>query len=102
MRIAIAALALLSLLPTPAFADAAHDRSAAIQVCRAEVAARTGVEADTVRLNNVRPHGRSFRVDLSVWTNSAITNVRCEASVNAGTAEVASIDPPLTAASASR
>jgi hypothetical protein len=81
----------------PASADDSADRNQAIQLCRAEVSARTGIAAEDVRLDNARLRPRMVRVDLDVWTNGALQNVRCD--VRRGDAlEIAEITPALQAA----
>ncbi|MES1199835.1 MAG: hypothetical protein ABUS57_00085 [Pseudomonadota bacterium] len=99
--VALAGVVALSFCFAPAaFADAAHSRSQAIQACRAEVAQRAGVAADAVRLDNVRDHGRQIRVDLKFWKAGGLTNVQCEVAVSGDSVQIASIDPPLAAQSA--
>lgn len=91
-------LAAAVLFPSAASASAVEDRNAAIGLCRAEVAQQAGLTADQVRLDNVRVSGRSVRVDLDVWQNGALQNVRCEVS-RGQELTIASITPALQTAS---
>lgn len=86
------ALAALVFIPNVASADDASDRSQAIRLCRAEVAAQEGVQAEAVRLDQVRVRPRTVRVDLDVWRNGGLQNVRCE--VSRTDLAIASITPP--------
>lgn len=86
------ALAAFLFVPGVASADDVSDRTAAIQVCRSEVAAQEGVDVDRVRLDQVRVRPRAVRVDLDVWRNGALQNVRCD--VSRADLTVASITPP--------
>jgi len=80
---ALVALAAL-FVSAPAFAaDDAADRTAAIAQCRTETAARAGVGEDSVRLDTVRTRARTIRVDVDVWSEGALTNVRCDFSRSA-------------------
>lgn len=97
----MSAMALTAVLVVPgmASADTASDRSAAIRLCRAEVAAQAGVEPGDLRLDQARVRGTSVRVDLDLWRNGDLENIRCD--VNRGeTLTVASITPALQVASA--
>jgi hypothetical protein len=86
--------------PTSALAgDNVQDRSAAIQLCRAEVAALAGVEADTVRLDQVRLRPRLVRVDFDLWQDGQLQNIRCEVS-RGDELTIAAITPPLQAIAA--
>ena len=100
IAIAVAAAVSFVSLAGSAFADAAHDRSEAIRICRAEVATRAGVEADSVRLTDVRGHGRQIRVELNVWRAGVLTHVRCDVAASSDGPQIASIDPPLAPQSA--
>lgn len=104
MRVfAVAALATLGLsFAAPAWADAVHDRSEAIRVCRAEVAERAQVDPQAIRFDNIRAHGRNIRVDLALWSAGALTHVRCQVSLGDDGAQVASIEPPLAGTEAAR
>lgn len=90
------ALAAFLFVPGVASADDVSDRSAAIQLCRAEVAAQERIDADRVRLDQVRVRPRIVRVDLDVWRNGSLQNVRCE--VSRTDLAIASITPPPQAA----
>jgi len=85
-------------LPGAAAADEAGDRAAAIQLCRAEISAQSGVGADQVRFDKVRTRLASVRVDFDVWRDGQLTNVRCEVARNAGDLTIASISPNLSGA----
>lgn len=97
----ITALALASFLSvaSPAFADDASDRSQAIQICRTEVANQAGSGAE-VRLDQARVRLRLVRVDLDVWRNGQLQNVRCDVNRTAdGQVTIASITPSFQTAS---
>jgi hypothetical protein len=94
-----AALAAFLIMPSVASADAASDRSAAIRACRAEVSSQTGVTLDDVRLDQARVRGTTVRVDLDVWRDGQLQNVRCDASRDAEPTIIA-ISPALQTASA--
>ena len=84
---------------SPAFADESADRSAAIQLCRDEVSRQAGVEADAVRFDQVRTRSRAFRVELDLWRDGQLTNVRCD--VARGEPQtIAAITPALQTATA--
>lgn len=93
------ALAAVLFVPGSAFADDVSDRTAAIQLCRAEVTSQAGLEADAVRLDQVRVRPRAVRVDFDVWRNGDLQNVRCEVT-RGGELTIASITPALQTASA--
>lgn len=101
MKNFLSALALTAVLVMPgmASADTVSDRSQAIQLCRAEVVAQSGAEADAVRLDQVNVRPRLVRVDFDLWQNGALQNVRCEVSRGAELT-IASITPTLQTASA--
>lgn len=84
-------------VPSIAAADDATDRTNAIRLCRTEVAAQTGAD---VRLDQVRVRGTSIRVELDVWRDGALQNVRCDVARNRGEVTIASITPPIQTASA--
>lgn len=94
-----AALTAFLIVPSVASADAASDRSAAIRTCRAEVSAQTGVAVDDVRLDQARVRGTTVRVDLDVWRNGQLQNVRCDAT-RAEEPTIIAISPTLQTASA--
>lgn len=86
--------------PTLASADQnTQDRSRAIQLCQTEVAAQAGLDAEAVRLDNVRVRASAVRVDFDVWNAGQLQNVRCEVS-RGETLQIASITPALGAAAA--
>lgn len=97
---ALAALALAVLsFATPATAgNVTEDRTAAIRLCRAEVAAQANVEADQVRFDDVRVRGRQVRVNLDLWRDGQLTNIRCDVSRD-GELQIASITPAVRLAS---
>ena len=94
------ALAAVLFVPGAAFADDVADRTEAIQLCRGEVAAQAGLDAQAVRLDQVRVRPRAVRVDFDVWRDGRLQNVRCEVTRNAGELVIASITPALQTASA--
>jgi hypothetical protein len=94
------ALAAVLFVPGVASADDVSDRTEAIRLCRAEVAAQAGAETGSVRLDQVRVRPRAVRVDLDLWTAGHLQNVRCEVSRNQGELTIASITPTLQTASA--
>lgn len=88
--------------PTAAFAgDNVADRSNAIQLCRAEVAAQAGAEADQVRLDQVRLRPRLVRVDFDLWRNGDLQNIRCEVT-RGEQLTIASITPALQTVAAAQ
>lgn len=97
--LALAALFATLASPTLARADDAGDRTAAIRACRAEVVDREGVSEDRVRLDQVRVRARVVRVDLDLWRNGALENIRCEVNRTGG-ATVATITQPAQAVAA--
>lgn len=103
MRFAvISALALGAfLIPAQAAANEVADRTAAIQLCRAELAAQSGLEADRIRFDKVRMRLSTVRVDFDVWRDGRLTNVRCDVARNAGELTIASINPGVGPATAS-
>ncbi len=84
--------------PAVAVADEVGDRNQAIALCRVEIASQAGVDADAVRLDRVRVRGASVRVDLDVWREGRLQNVRCDVS-RGDTLSIASITPALQTAS---
>lgn len=97
----IALAAFLSFLPA-ASADDAAERSAAIALCRGEISRQAGVEEADVRLDQVRARARQVRVDLDLWRNGDLTNVRCTVTREGEAQAIASIDPALETATAAR
>ncbi len=92
----MSALALAAFaVPGVAAADDVRDRTEAIRLCRAEVAAQAGLAAENVRLDQVRVRGSSIRVDLDLWRNGALENVRCDVARSRGELTIASITPAL-------
>lgn len=88
--------------PQAAFAgDTVADRSSAIQLCRAEVATQAGVEADTVRLDQVAVRARVVRVDFDLWRDGNLQNIRCEVT-RGDELQIASITPALQTAAVAR
>jgi hypothetical protein len=86
-------------VPSAALAgDTVADRSAAIQLCRAEVSAQAGADAD-IRLDTARVRANSVRVDFDVWRGGQLQNVRCDVEREAGALQIASITPALASAS---
>jgi len=81
-------------LPGVASADSAADRSQAISLCRAEVAAQAGVDPAQVRLDNTLLRARVVRVDFDLWQNGQLQNIRCEVTRGAELT-IASISPSL-------
>lgn len=94
------ALATALIIPGVASADDVSDRTEAIQLCRGEVAAQAGTDAEAVRLDQVRVRPRAVRVDFDVWRGGHLQNVRCEVTRNGGELTIASITPALQTASA--
>ncbi len=94
------ALAAILFVPGVASADDVSDRSEAIRLCRGEVAVQAGLDASSVRLDQVRVRPRAVRVDFDVWTDGNLQNVRCEVSRSQGNLTIASITPALQTASA--
>lgn len=97
------ALAAFLVVPNVASADEAAARTDAIRLCRAEIVQQTGLTADDVRLDNVRVRLSNIRVDLDVFRNGQLENVRCDVSRTRGEGlTVASITPALQTASLAR
>ncbi len=92
------ALAAVLLIPGVASADDVADRTEAIRLCRAEVTAQAG-EGATVRLDQVRVRGALVRVDLDLWRNGDLQNVRCDVSRRGPQLTIAAITPALQTAS---
>lgn len=96
-KLAIAAFALVGSIASPAFAQDASVANEAIRLCRAEVAAQTGLSPETVRLDSVRVRLSSVRVDLDTWRDGRLVNVRCNVERGEGL-RIASITPALQTA----
>lgn len=86
-------------LPSVASADTVADRTAAIALCRAEVAAQSGAAPEQVRLDQVNVRPRVVRVDFDLWTEGQLRNIRCEVTRGAELT-IASITPALQLAAA--
>jgi hypothetical protein len=96
----VAALTAILAAPSVASADDVSDRSQAIQFCRTQISSQTGVDADAVRLDQVRVRPHSVRADFDLWRHGQLQNVRCEVP-RGQELSVATITPPLqTSASA--
>ena len=97
---AMAAVFAVVAAPLAAEAAGAADIGDAIRLCRAEVAAQAG-EAATVRLDQASVRARAVRVDLDIWRNGQLENVRCVVDGEPGALRLASLTPalaPVTAA----
>ena len=96
----MSAMALMAVLVMPgvASADDAADRNAAIQLCRTQVQAQAG-ESAAVRLDTVRVRPRAVRVDLDLWRDGVLQNVRCEVARGGPELTIASITPAVQTAS---
>ncbi|MCX7356872.1 MAG: hypothetical protein NT015_01785 [Alphaproteobacteria bacterium] len=99
----MSAMALTAVLVIPGVASAndVADRTQAISICRAEVQAQAGADA-SVRLDQVRVRLRTVRVDLDVWRDGALQNVRCDVERGHEQLTIASITPTLQTASLAR
>lgn len=95
------ALTAVLVIPGVASADDVADRNQAISICRAEVQAQAGADA-SVRLDQVRVRPRAVRVELDLWRNGQLQNVRCEVARNQDQLTIASITPTLQTASLAR
>lgn len=94
--------AVFAALATPGFAQAneVSDQNAAIRLCRAEVATQAGVDVGEVRFDQLRLRPRTVRVDLDLWRNGQLQNIRCDVDRAQGELRVASISPALQAVAA--
>lgn len=93
VAVAVLAFAAVLVVPNTTRADDTTDRTQAISLCRAEVQAQVGADAK-VRFDQVRVRPQVVRVDLDVWHDGALQNVRCD--VQRGQPlTIASITPPL-------
>lgn len=98
----LSALALVSTAFIPGQASAADentDRTHAIELCRTQVSQQAGVEIGQARLDQARVRGHSVRVDIDLWSNGSLRNVRCDVT-RGDTLQIASITPALTTATA--
>jgi hypothetical protein len=93
-------LAAIVSIPGAAFADDVSDRSDAIRLCRAEVAAQVGQDVERVRLDQVRVRPRAVRVDLDIWRHGELQNVRCEVTRSRNDLSITSVTPTQQTASA--
>lgn len=98
--ISVMALTAALVIPGVALADDASDRSEAIRLCKAEVAAQAGVDLSEVRFDQARVRGASVRIDLDLWRNGDLQNIRCDVSRRGAGLTIASITPTLQTASA--
>jgi hypothetical protein len=94
------ALAAVLVIPGVASADDISDRNEAIALCRAEIQAQVG-DAATVRLDQVRVRPRAVRVDIDLWRDGRLQNVRCEVA-RGQDLTIAAITPTLQTASLAR
>jgi hypothetical protein len=94
------ALAAVLFVPGVASADDVSDRTAAIQLCRTEIAAQARLDTDAVRLDQVRVRPRTVRADFDIWRHGQLQNVRCEVRRAGAELSVATITPTLETASA--
>jgi hypothetical protein len=99
-------MAFAAALVVPGVASAGsdvEDRSDAVRLCRAEVQSQTGLTAAQVRLDQVRLRRSNVRVDLDVFRDGQLQNVRCDVSRARGqNLTIASITPALQTASLAR
>lgn len=98
--ISVMALTAALVIPGVALADDASDRSQAIRLCKAEVAAQAGVDLSEVRFDQARVRGASVRIDLDLWRNGDLENIRCDVSRRGAELSIAAITPALQTASA--
>ena len=89
--------ALLGLASPVSAQPARSDASAAINLCRTTVAQQTGAALDHVRFDEVHQRAHAVLVDLNLWADGKLTNVRCEVA-RGDTLTVASISPELHSA----
>lgn len=94
------ALSAVFVIPGAALADDASDRSQAIRLCKAEVAAQAGVDVSEVRFDQARVRGGSVRIDLDLWRNGDLENIRCDVSRRGPELTIAAITPAVQTASA--
>ncbi|MEZ6023029.1 MAG: hypothetical protein R3C16_06380 [Hyphomonadaceae bacterium] len=92
---------LAAIVLAPGFAQAEEaPRPTAVELCRTEVAARAGVPVEQVRLDQIRARARTVRVDLDLWRDGRLQNIRCDVARNADAFTIAAIDPALSAVAA--
>lgn len=96
--LALAAIA----LPSQAAANEIEARNTAIELCRAEITAQSGLGADAVRFDNVRVRLSNVRVNFDVWRDGNLTNVRCDVARSRGELVIASITPAAETLAAAR
>ena len=97
----LAAAFLLSLSPAAVAQPSANQVSDAIALCRDSIAEQTHTDVDHVRLDQVRQRTHSVTVDIDLWRDGRLTNVRCEVA-RGETLTIASITPALGVATAQR
>lgn len=101
MRKVLISAAIVAALVVPAAARAEEaPRPSAVELCRAEVAAQAGVAIDQVRLDQIRTRSSRVRVDLDLWRDGQLQNVRCDVAREAGNLTIAAISPSLATATA--
>jgi len=96
--LAFAALSLTA--PAASAGNDVQDRNAAITLCRTAVAEQAGVPQDQARFDEVRVRSHAVRVDIDLWRDGQLTNVRCDVSRDGEELTIASITPALQLASA--
>lgn len=101
LLVGLVAAAVLGGAPAAFAGDDAADRRAAISLCRAQVAQQAGVGVEDARLDTLRVRARAIRVDIDLWKDRQLTNVRCDVTRGEALA-IASISPTLTTATAAR
>ena len=97
----LAGIAAAVVLGFSAPASAQTSVSDAIALCRTTVAQQAGVDLEHARFDQVRERSRLYSVAINLWSNGALTHVRCDVP-KGETATVASITPALQTASAQR
>src|SRR5262249_4695566 len=85
---------------TPASAVSDADLNQAIALCRTTVAQQAGADLDHARFHQVSERGRLVRVDIQLWKNGRLTNVRCEVTTGQTPLSIAQITPALQTANA--
>lgn len=94
------AFAALSFASPAAAGDLNTDRTAAIRLCRAEVAAQANVDPGQVRFDDLRVRSGQVRINLDLWRDGQLTNVRCDVTRGDGEPQIALIEPAVRLASA--